>query len=322
MLGTVLWILKIIGIILAVLLGILLVTAVCALFVPLRYQGSFSVTGEEGTGKKSAAANLRITWLLRFIRVFLTCEETARIRVKVFVFTLLDTGKEEKPEKKRRGRKKQKGAFGKPEKEQGENREKTQDKDTGEESAKTESPVTEKCKEAKSAGAGKEGTSPDKAAQEAPEKEPEGRIKKSGIKQRISNLLYTIREFCDKLRKIKDKKDKVTALWASDHMVSSRGLLGRELLYLLKHSKPRRMEGLLKFGFSDPSATGYAMALYGILYPVWNPKLIVEPDFEKEILNCRIRLKGKIRLVHFLKTGLRLLLSGDVRKAIRDFREL
>ena len=113
----------------------------------------------------------------------------------------------------------------------------------------------------------------------------------------ISRILQTIRNFCDKLRGIKEKLEKIEALWISDHMVSSRSLLGKQLLYLIRHTEPKNLSGYLRFGFDDPSTTGYAMALYGILYPIWSPKLSVEPDFERQILDCHILIKGKIRVL-------------------------
>lgn len=342
MLEIVLFILKIVGIILAVLLGILIVAVCALLFIPVRYRGEFSVADTEGSEKKKAAADIRVTWLFHFVRVLVSYKDTARVRVKILFFTLLDTAKEKKA-----GKKKQKGTSLRTENAKTDKtvKEKTENKETD----KTESKEADKAgsekaesKEADKAGSGKtESKEADKenTANEGTDKTEEkntenaedvekgketddARRKKPGLKERISNILYTIRNFCDKLREIKEKKDKVTKLWMSEHMVKSRSLLGRELLYLLKHTKPRHLEGVLAFGFADPSTTGYAMALYGILYPIWNPKLIVEPDFEKEKLDCQIKLKGKIRAFHFLKTALRLLLSKDVRKVIRDCKAI
>ncbi len=325
MLEIVLFILKIIGIILAVLLGILIVAVCALLFIPVRYWGEFSVADAEASEKKKAAADIRVTWLFHFVRVLISYKDTARVRVKVLFFTLLDTAKEKKA-----GKKKQKGTSLKTTenaKTDITEKEKTENKETGKtESEKAESKEADKAGKENTENEGTDKT--ERRDTENPEDTEKGketddaRRKKPGLKERISNILYTIRNFCDKLREIKEKKDKVTELWMSEHMVKSRSLLGRELLYLLKHTKPRHLEGVLAFGFADPSTTGYAMALYGILYPVWNPKLIVEPDFEKEKLNCQIKLKGKIRAFHFLKTALRLLLSKDVRKVIRDCKAI
>ncbi len=309
MLGIVLLILKIIGIILAVVLGILLAVLCLVLFVPVRYRGDFfvadadtvseAVTDGKLSRKKDIKVQLKATWFFRFVRVLVSYEETARVQVKILFFTFMDTAKEKVPAGKDKKQKKQKKR-----------------EDAGEDDKKTD--VIENNPEPEL-----EPIEPDAA----PEAEDMDAIcgpseEKSGIRKRISNILYTIRQFCDKLKEAKKKGDAFLELWASDHMVKSRSLFGKQLFYLLKHTKPRKLEGCLEFGFQDPSATGYAMALYGILYPVWSPKLIVEPDFEKEVLHCSVKVKGRIRACHFVKAGLRLFLSKDVRRVIKSVKNI
>jgi len=293
MLEIVLLILKIAGIILAAILGILIVGLCCALFVPVRYRGDFSVADAEDGGKKNIGAALRATWLLWLVRVYVSYEEAVRVRVKVFFFTVMDTAKEKKASKKKKKREK---------------------------------------KEAKEAAGGEEpgpGEEPEREPQKDNTEDTPASKEKKGIKKRISNILQTIRDFCDKLKEIRErageireKAEEIRELWNSGHMAASRSLLWREFLYLLRHTKPGKLEGYLRFGFEDPSVTGYAMAIYGILYALWSPGLSVEPDFERQVLESHIRIKGKIRACHFLKTALRLYFSKDVRRVINDIRKL
>ncbi len=312
MLGIVLLILKIIGIILAVVLGILLAVLCLVLFVPVRYRGDFFVADADtvlealtdGTPsrKKDIKVQLKATWFFRLVRVLVSYEETARVQVKILFFTFMDTAKEKAPAGKEKKRKKKKERA-----------------DAGENDKKTD--VIENDPEPEPIE--QEPIEPDAA----PEAESMDAIcgpseEKPGIRKRISNILYTIRQFCDKLKEAKKKGDAFLELWESDHMVKSRSLFGKQLFYLLKHTKPRKLEGCLEFGFQDPSITGYAMALYGILYPVWSPKLIVEPDFEKEVLHCSVKVKGRIRACHFAKAGLRLFLSKDVRRVIKSVKNI
>ena len=100
MLEIVLLILKIAGIILAAVLGILITGLFCVLFVPVRYRGDFlAADGEDG--KKEIGVVLRAVWLLRLVRVFVSYEESVRVRLKLLFFTLMDTAKEKKARKKR-----------------------------------------------------------------------------------------------------------------------------------------------------------------------------------------------------------------------------
>lgn len=287
MLEIVLLILKIAGVIFVSVLGILIVLTGIALFVPVRYRGDFLVSDKADSEKKAAVAKLRATWLLRLVRVYVTYEDTLRIQLKLLFFTLTDTAKEKKA-KRGRKEKKKKDKEDKEEK-RGESEEKPGNGD--------------KVKE-----------TPEEDTETSPEKE------KKTIKSRISNLLQTSRGFCDKLKEIKQKAEKTENLWTSGYMANSRALLARQLRYLLKHTKPKKLSGYLRFGFDDPSITGYAMAAYGILYPIWSPELSVEPDFEKQVLDCHILLKGKIRVWHIVRAALRMILSKDVRRVIKDVR--
>lgn len=293
MLEIVLLVLKIVGMILAAVLGILIVVLFCVLFVPIKYKGDFSVSDAGDGNKKGIAAMLYVSWMLWLVKAYVSYEDAFRVRVKILLFTLMDTAKEKKDSKK--------GKKSKRDKREAESIGAGTKKETVRESSK------EKMQE---------------EAQKEKTQETAGEKEKKGKKKQISNILQTIRNFCDKLKKIKEKAGKVEELWHSGHMERSRTLFWKELIYLLKHTKPRKLKGYLHFGFEDPSMTGYAMAGYGMLYPIWTPKLSVEPDFEKEVLDCRIKMKGKIRGCHLFKSGVVLFFSKDIRRVITDVKKL
>lgn len=300
MLEIVLLILKIAGIILAAVLGILITVICCALFVPVRYRGDLSV-GDTEDGKKEIGAMLRTAWLLWLVRAYVSYDESVRIRIKLFFFTLMDTAREKKERRKKKKPKRDK--------------------------EDTRSRFDENNNEAEDETGGETEDGP--AQSQSDRKTDGGRQKKkssakgkNGIKKRFSDILQTNRDFCDKLRGMKGRAEKAKELWNSAHMISGRNLLWKQFLYLLKHTKPRKLEGYLRFGFEDPSTTGYAMAVYGISCSIWRPKISVEPDFEKQILECHVGMKGKIRVWHFLKAALVLFFSKDVRRAIKDIKEL
>ncbi|TCL58475.1 DUF2953 family protein [Kineothrix alysoides] len=100
MLHIVLLILKIIGVILAVLLGILLLAICLVLFVPVRYR--IQADGKLGEDEP-LRVRVKITWLLHILNALLTCSKAVRLRVRIFFFTLFDSSKpkKEKAEKKR-----------------------------------------------------------------------------------------------------------------------------------------------------------------------------------------------------------------------------
>lgn len=330
MLEIVLLILKIAGIILVSVLGILIVAVCFVLFIPVRYRGDFSVSDAESGEKREMDAALRAAWLLRLVRVYVSCEKTVRVRVKVLFFTLMDTAKERKDKARKKQTVKKSGrrkdaagtdGWDKEEREEtGRERDAEQAK-AAEENSDTEEKTPEtggRDKEEREETGRERDAEQAKAAEENSGTGKEA-AEKDGI---ISRILQTIRNFCDKLRGIREKAERMEALWISDHMVNSRSLLRKQLTYLIRHTKPKKLSGYLRFGFEDPSATGYAMAVYGILYPIWSPGLSVEPDFERQVLDCHILIKGKIRVWHFVRAALRMFVSGDVRLVIKEIRKL
>lgn len=310
--GIVLLILKIAGIILAAVLGILIAGLFCVLFVPVRYRGDFSVSDAEESDKKKAVLSLRAVWLLRFVRAYVTYEEAVRVQIKLLFFTVMDTAKEKK-EKGREGKKKRQSEK---DKKTAANADGGTDREKETEKAADDSPgISESTDET-----GRDAERP--GGKEADERSSASKEKK-GIKQRIDNILQTIRNFCDKLRMAREKTESFLEIWSGEPMVNSKSLVGRELRYLLKHSKPRKLKGYLRFGFDDPSTTGYALAFYyGLIYPIWCPKLSVEPDFERQILDCHLQIRGKIRAWHFLRSGCKLFFSKDIRRVLEDIRNL
>lgn len=313
MLEIVLLILKIAGVILLSILGILIVLTGIVLFVPVRYRGDFLVSDKTESGKRAFIMKFRAAWFLRIVRVYATYEDKPRVRFKLLFFTLMDTAREKKT--KRNGKEKNK------EKTRKKAEEDTQQRTEGNTRQEAEESTQQEAEESiwQETDIGEDGAEP--VSKEAG-RAPDGKLKskKKTIKSLISNILQTSREFCDKLRNIKKKTEKIEDLWKSGHMTNSRVLLQRQFCYLLKHTRPKKLSGYLRFGFDDPSITGYAMALYGILYAIWSPEVSVEPDFEKRVLDAHILLKGKIRVWHFVRVILRLLLSKDVRHVIEDVR--
>lgn len=293
---TVLLILKIAGIILAAVLGILIAGLICVLFVPVRYRGDLSVADAKEQEKKTVSAYLRAVWLWRLVRIHVSYEETVRVRIKLLFFTVMDTAGEKKERGERKGKSRPKKSDEKPEEKREQKPEEKQEEKPGE-----------------SADTGKVSSEDTVGESEGTSSESKGK----------NNILQTIRNFCDKLRRAVEKTESFLEIWNGEHMAGGRSLLGRELRYLLRHSKPRKLTGYLRFGFEDPSTTGYALALYyGVVYPIWCPNLSLEPDFERQVLDCHIRIKGRIRAWHFVKSGCKLFFSRDIRRVIEDIRKL
>ena len=90
--------------------------------------------------------------------------------------------------------------------------------------------------------------------------------------------------------------------------------------YLIKHARPRKAKGFVRFGFEDPYKTGQVLAVLSVLYPFYGERIAIYPEFEQAMLQGDISIKGYIRLLHFVKIIWTFLFDKNVRKTYEDYK--
>ncbi len=95
----------------------------------------------------------------------------------------------------------------------------------------------------------------------------------------------------------------------------------RELGYLLKHFKFRKIETDLIYGTGDPALTGQILGALSMVPILYQYEIKIVPDFETEepYVQGSASVAGKVRLIHLLVTGIRLLFDKEVRIVIKRF---
>lgn len=265
-------ILKIIGIILLVILGIAIVLAGAILFIPIRYCLKIETTD----GLKDLRTEIKANWLFHLIKAYVLYQD------EKFIWKL-------------------RVAWKKFDKQKSEIDETTKYSVDDEHPRKQED--TEETKDTKE-------------------------IRKDEIKQEdagfstdtkktsfIEKIKCTIKTFCDKIKKIKEIVTDETHLQALL-------CLKNEILFLLKKVKPRKIRGYVKFGLKDPYDTGRVLALLSILYPFYGESLEIYPEFDKEIIEGNVYMKGRITSVYLLLTILKLYFNENIKKAHKKYKEI
>lgn len=298
MLGILLTILKIIGIILLVLIGLILLAAAVILLVPIRYHG------DGAREEKILSGNVKLTWLLHMISASASLsEDGTKIRVCLFGKTIYP--KTKKPPKKSKAKKMPK-------------------QEASKKSEKSEKPKQQSGTVSKEVATIYE---PQKPNPELPKKEksarPDVKSKFEAIKQK---LLAVKEKFIDSkagIQKIKNKIDYWKNLLTSDPMKEAMGFLWKKTKGLLHHILPRRMTGRIHFGFEDPSKTGKTLAYFSMLYPFTKENLVIEPEFETEelILEGDIAFRGRIRLGYLVYVALSVVLNKNIRRQYKRLRQ-
>lgn len=132
----------------------------------------------------------------------------------------------------------------------------------------------------------------------------------------IQKRLTSFKEFVVKVKEIvTDTKNQyaVRRLW-------------EELLYLLKHFGFRKIHTELTFALADPALTGQVLGVLCMMPFLYQYDFHIFPDFESESYYIRgsYDVKGRIQLIFLLVTAIRLLADKDIRsflKKLLDHRE-
>lgn len=324
MLHIILLILKIIGIGLLCLLGLVLLFALLVLFVPVRYKvrGSYL--------DKTIKASGQITWLCHAVSVLGIYDGGAKenkgnLKVRLFGIPVVDTAKPEKEEKKPRRKK------------------------TEEKSEKKAGPAELKAEKTSEEGqiskAGRIEERPDKKevcdtenipGNEKEEKKNEEKIvehtkKRRTVSERFGawkaglagvkeKLIAFFKGLCEKAAALCKKKDRVIDILFSDRNRPAFVFFKHSVFKLIRHILPQKIEGWIHFGMDDPEKTGRMLGRIAVFYPMYAKSLNIAPDFEKEVFETKLFLSGRIRAFTLAATSIKIVLNKDLRRILSELK--
>ena len=322
-------IIKIIGIILAALLGLALLILLLVLFVPVRYR-AYGIRSS-----RECRAEGRVSWLLRLLCIPFSFQDgELEIKVKLLGFTILDPLKGEEEAFREPVQRKTEQSAGKKEETAGadaEKEEETAEENAGEADASgsfeaSQADETETSARPASAGAVE-------AAAEPEDEASEGRFSRGfrelrrflravirffmKIPRKLKNLKCTFQRFCDKIKRMVKRYREMKAFTLDERTKAAVSLVWKQAGILLGQALPRKIRGRLHFGTEDPALTGQILGAIGIFYPLFMDNVKVEPDFEKPALDGELSLKGRLRIVTVLRIAWRLYRDKNVRYVYR-----
>lgn len=316
-------ILKALGILLLVLLFLVLLIVCTVLFLPFCYRAQVL---KEEEGFACVKASGRVSWLFGAVALTASYEEQ-KPEAQILLFgASLETWK-------RRLKKIRRGEASVP---------------------RTEENETENAPEAEKTAEQKEPDQKEKqqkvtAQKEQPEQEQEPDAPKKSILERFfgrieylpekllnlaSRLLQTafrllelpfrlLEKLEQKIqagRRLKRKWESVKKFFRSKMFREALLHAKKEVLYFLKKAAPKKVTGTVRFGFDDPALTGETLGILGMIYGKLPKDLSIQPDFEQEILQGDVRMKGSFQAVTAAGIALRLFRDQNLRKTIRHFK--
>ncbi|WP_186422716.1 DUF2953 domain-containing protein [Lacrimispora celerecrescens] len=305
MLHIILFILKILGLLVLIVLGLVLTVALLILLVPVRYQAEGSYDGK-------VKGKARITWLLHILSVTAQYEEDLIVRIRIFGFRKGKPKKMDSELKEAEDIMVQAMEIMEPEPIREAQEVKDEIHDRVKEEPKNLPPPREELRNL---------TPPKEESKKKKGFRVMGVFKK--LKKKVlmafTKLKFFFLRICDTLRTIKDKKDEIYA-WISNKENQKTGkLLFRQVKRLIRHILPRRGKGNITFGFDDPYLTGQVLTYASVIYPLCHKHLNLYPVFDQTVFMVEGTFRGRIRLGTALFIGLRMLLDRNFRRLLKGW---
>lgn len=291
MLHILLMLLKIIGILLLAILGLLVLILCIVLFVPIRYEVSASAAGNVDSIK----ANVRFSWLLRLISGYVVFEEKkADWQVRILWKKL---------------------NIPKPEKEKLETVLEDAEEDIKE-------AIQDETPEIVEAENGKTDETAEPQIEQKTESEASENNEAQNKKQNIfEKIKYTIQTICDKIKLMKEKAEEIERLIKNEVHQAAVKRSFRELIRLLRFLKPKKLTLNAHFGFEDPATTGQVVAVISVLYPFIEKCVDIKPDFESQVLEGDVYVKGVIRGIYAVIVLVNIILDKNIRLTFKELQK-
>lgn len=311
MLHVLLLILKITGIVIACILGLVILVVTAVLFVPVRYK----VNADYHDRFKAQA---KVSWL-GILRLIISYDEELDIKAKAFFITVYNNNDENSKvsEQKKAKKKKEK----KPE----ENIFSASDKDVEKLTEKEEKP---QIKMAEAVNETKEDV---QNVKEAVSEDESGNIQNRSffnkvkdkcfviytkIKEIIKLIRDTVKKISGAADRLKEKVSKAKEFVTDEDNKALFHFLVEQLKALIKVIKPKKYRINARIGFEDPATMGKVLAYVSILYGMSGVDLSLEPVFGENVKEGSIFLKGNICIFSVLVIALRVYRNEQFKKFI------
>ena len=287
-------ILKAIGILILVLLGLVLAVVCLVLFVPVCYEAG-------GSWKDKPAGKGKISWL--FGAVSLSAgydgdESGLTAGVRLFGQKLWEMGEEKETPKAPRPLDEETLRGTDTERKEPEDRKKPEEKETA---LWEENPQPRLEPE-------------DKRHTEHKKKDVFGRAK--GF---LEKLKFSFQSFCDKLKNMQNIAEEKKAWLEDEENQASLKLLWKQTGRFLRHVCPRGGKGSVTFGFEEPYLTGQVLSASALIYSFFEGNLEICPVFDDTVFEAEGSFKGRIRAGYLLWLGLGILRDGHTRRMLFGF---
>ena len=311
MLHVLLLILKITGIVIACILGLVILVVTAVLFVPVRYRVNADYHGR-------FKAHAKVSWL-GILRLLVSYDEELDIKAKALFITVYNNNDENSKASEHKKAKKKK------EKKPEENIFSASDKETEKFAEKEEKPqikMAEAVNETKEDVQDVKETVSEDESGDTQKKSFFDKVKDkcfviyTKIKEIIKLIKDTVKKVSGAADRLKEKVSKAKEFVTDEDNKALFHFLVEQLKALIKVIRPKKYRINARIGFEDPATMGKVLAYVSIFYGMSGVDLSLEPVFGENVKEGSIFLKGNICIFSVLLIALRVYRNEQFKKFI------
>lgn len=129
----------------------------------------------------------------------------------------------------------------------------------------------------------------------------------NGIVLKIKDIINDTNYYIDA---VNDKKNQDAFILIKD-----------KLILVLKDIRPRKIKGFLRYGSEDPESTGKVISIYSILFPVIHDKIQFISEYDREVFEGNLLIKGRITVAVLLYAFVKVYFNKDAKRMIKIFKK-
>ncbi len=305
-------ILKIAVILLGSILGITVLLSLLILFVSIRYRvnGSYE--------EKKLNAKARISWLFSIIIVDIVYDGE-KVSQKIRIFGIPLGRKKPKHTESVQSTKKEQAYI--TEKEHKTEKEQNLQKEVDIEKNQATKETIKELQQIEQTQ--KLNQEQEEEPKEEPEEKQKGQRERVPLTKKLRQLWEKVKavkkNIHNKIVNIKEKIAQIHAILTDEKNKEALRLIGRQIRYLWKHIKPKKLFVVCRFGFDDPALTGQTLAAASVLYPYYRNSIQLYPNFEQKVFSGDIYVKGRIRIFPMVLIIIRLWRNKQIRNMVKKW---
>lgn len=139
-------------------------------------------------------------------------------------------------------------------------------------------------------------------------------------RQKAEKKKYTFPNICDKIKSLTEKKEKLTEFVSDAVHKSAFSRIRQEVVRLGRFLRPQKLKMNVRFGFEDPYHTGRTLAVLSMLYPFYGEYMNITPDFEEQVLEGDLFIKGHVHGIYAVIIVWNLFFDKNIRIAYKNLK--